>query len=159
MNIFILDLDPIKCAQYHVDRHVVKMITEYAQMLSTASRLSGIDIGYKITHQNHPCTKWTRMSLSNWLWLKNLARCLNDEWKFRYEHTVNHKSYNVIESLPVPNIPELGLTPFAICMDNEFKLNNDPVESYRNYYRKSKSHLFSWKNRAVPTWVDQIENN
>ena len=84
MNIFVLDQDINKCAQYHVDRHVVKMITESAQMLSTAARLVGIDAGYKITHQNHPCTKWSRNSLSNWLWLKDLAKSLNEEWKFRY---------------------------------------------------------------------------
>ena len=153
MNIFILDLDLIKCAQYHVDKHTVKMITESAQMLSTAVRLSGIDAGYKITHQNHPCTKWTRLSLSNWMWLKNLALHLNDEWKFRYKHIQNHKSFDVIQSLPIPDIVDSGLTPFVICMDNEFKLNNDPVQSYRNYYIKTKFKLFNWKNREIPEWI------
>ena len=33
MNIFILDEDPKKCAQYHNDKHVVKMILETAQLL------------------------------------------------------------------------------------------------------------------------------
>ena len=33
MNIFILDYDVKKCAQYHVDKHVVKMILETAQLL------------------------------------------------------------------------------------------------------------------------------
>jgi hypothetical protein len=28
MNIFFLDLDPTKSAEYHVDKHVVKMILE-----------------------------------------------------------------------------------------------------------------------------------
>ena len=39
MNIFYLDHDPTKCAMYHVDKHVVKMIVEYAQLLSTAHRV------------------------------------------------------------------------------------------------------------------------
>lgn len=39
MNIFFLDYDPAKCAIYHVDKHVVKMIVEYAQLLSTAHRV------------------------------------------------------------------------------------------------------------------------
>ena len=34
MNIFYLDADPVKCAQAHVDKHVVKMILEYAQLLA-----------------------------------------------------------------------------------------------------------------------------
>ena len=39
MNIFVLDKDPVKAAQYQCDKHVVKMIVESAQMLSTAHRL------------------------------------------------------------------------------------------------------------------------
>ena len=39
MNIFYLHTDPKACAQYHVDRHVVSQIKEYAQLLSTAYRL------------------------------------------------------------------------------------------------------------------------
>ena len=39
MNIFYLNNDPFLCAQAHVDKHVVKMILEYAQLLSTAHRV------------------------------------------------------------------------------------------------------------------------
>jgi hypothetical protein len=39
MNIFILDTDPVKAAEYMCDKHIVKMVTESAQMLSTARRL------------------------------------------------------------------------------------------------------------------------
>jgi hypothetical protein len=33
MNIFLLDWDVRKCAQYHVNRHSTKMCVEYAQLL------------------------------------------------------------------------------------------------------------------------------
>ena len=36
MNIFFLDTDVKKCAEYHVDKHVVKMILETCQLLYTA---------------------------------------------------------------------------------------------------------------------------
>ena len=39
MNIFYLHSDPRTCAEYHCDKHVVKMILEYAQLLSTAHRI------------------------------------------------------------------------------------------------------------------------
>ncbi len=39
MNIFYLDSDPRICAQMHNDKHCVKMILEYAQLLSTAHRV------------------------------------------------------------------------------------------------------------------------
>jgi hypothetical protein len=39
MNIFYLSHDPVQCAQWHVDKHCVKMILESAQLLSTAHRV------------------------------------------------------------------------------------------------------------------------
>jgi hypothetical protein len=33
MNIFVLDSNPKKCAQYHSNSHVVKMVLETAQLL------------------------------------------------------------------------------------------------------------------------------
>lgn len=39
MNIFVLDTNPIVAATYHCDKHMVKMIVEYAQLLSTAHRM------------------------------------------------------------------------------------------------------------------------
>ena len=39
MNIFILDNNPIKAAQQQCDKHVVKMIVESGQMLSTVHRM------------------------------------------------------------------------------------------------------------------------
>lgn len=130
------------------------MPLESAQMLSTIVRLSGIDAGYQITHQKHPCTIWAGQSLSNWLWLRNLANHLNDEWRYRYKHDYDCKSYQTILKLPIPNIEDIGLTPFAICMNEECKINNDPVASYRKYYIQQKSHIFTWKDRDIPEWVN-----
>ena len=39
MNLFYLHKDPVESAELHCDKHVVKMIIEYAQMLSTAHRI------------------------------------------------------------------------------------------------------------------------
>ena len=115
MNIFVLDENIEKCAEYHVDSHVIKMILESAQMLSTAVRSTGVDAGYKSTHENHPCNKWVRESLQNWLWLKDLAYALQDEWHYRYNHPVTkwHKSAKLISELPVPDLPDCSRTSTA----------------------------------------------
>jgi hypothetical protein len=151
MNIFVLDEDIQTCAQYHVDKHVVKMILESAQLLSSAVRLSGIDAGYRLTHQNHPCSIWVRESLSNWIWLRDLSKALNEEYRYRYEKDVNHKSYDVIQTLPEPNIEDNGLTPFRLAMPEEYKVES-PIESYRIYYIHDKRDIASWKNRNIPKW-------
>lgn len=154
MNIFILDESHSLNAKYHCDKHVVKMIVEYAQMLSTALRSTGVDMGYKSTHINHPCNVWLRESVANWLWLRDLTCFLHAEWKYRYEHPIGrkHKSFEVIETLPVPTkLPCVARTPFVQCMPDTLKSNNT-VESYREYYRKEKVSFASWKKRGKPGW-------
>lgn len=151
MNIFVLDNDPEIAAKYHTDKHVVKMILESAQMMSTVVRYSGIDFGYKSTHLNHPCTIWARASLSNWLWLGSLAYYLNLEFINRFGKTANHKSYDLIASLPWPLIQDIGLTSFAQAMPDQYK-NTDPVVAYRQYYINEKRHLFQWTNVSCPPY-------
>ena len=156
MNIFVLDDNVKTCAQYHCDKHVVKMLIEYAQMLSTTVRLTTDEnIGYKITHKNHPCTVWVRESLSNWKWLRSLAKELNDEYRFRYGKEINHKSFDVIETLPEPNIYDIGLTEFPMAMPEHCK-QKTVVASYRNYYINEKAYFAKWKDGNVPFWFSEI---
>ena len=152
MNIFILDKDIKKCAEYHCDKHVVKMILESAQILSTVIRINGIDFGYKPTHLNHPCILWAGDSLSNWKWLRKLARALNQEYKYRYEKKDNHKSFNLIQSMPVPQIKDIGLTSFKLVMPEKY-WNINPVTAYRNYYTGEKTSILNWTKRTPPFWV------
>ena len=151
MNIFVLDKEVEKCAEYHCDKHVIKMILESAQMLSAVVRLNGHDIGYKLTHKNHPCTIWARESLSNYNWLVRLTRLLNYEYRYRYDKDINHKSYDLVRTLPVPKISDIGLTPFAQAMPDQYK-NKNAVKAYRDYYINEKSSFLTWTKRKTPNW-------
>jgi hypothetical protein len=152
MNIFILDNDIKKCVQSHVDKHVVKMILESAQILCTVLHNTGSTAPYKKTHQNHPCTLWANESIENWLWLKQFALTLNDEYKYRYDRVVDHKSAVVVKNLPIPNLPSKGLTPFVKAMPDTIKTILDPVEAYRQYYMQEKRHIAKWTKRESPYW-------
>jgi hypothetical protein len=61
MNIFFLDKNVKKCAQYHVNTHVIKMRVELAQLLCTAHRiLDGQQIlikGYSFNEFNKTYSK------------------------------------------------------------------------------------------------------
>lgn len=155
MNIFVLDSDPKLNARYHADKHCVKMILEQTQLLTTVHHMSGTNsdlIPYRKTHHNHPCSKWSRKSLSNYLWLLNATKELCKEYRYRYNK--HHKCEQILKWCEnnLPNIPDIGLTPFAQAMPDEYK-NIDVVKAYRTYYLKAKSHLFSWKKRETPHWV------
>lgn len=151
MNIFFLDYDPKKCAEYHVDKHVVKMILETAQLLCGANWMSGSEAPYKLSHKNHPCSIWVRKSLSNYLYLCELGLELGEEYTYRYGK--KHKSVDVIEWCLInkPNIPDIGFTEPAMAMPDEYKVKC-VIESYRNYYRGAKSDFATWKNRTTPHW-------
>lgn len=127
------------------------MIVESTQMLSTVVRQSGLDYGYKISYQSHPCTKWAGESLSNWRWLKQLTKHLFEEYCYRYDR-FDHKAHTVAMNLPEPNIPDIGLTKFALAMPEQYK-TNCAVESYRNYYKFDKYHLHEWGKREKPEWL------
>jgi len=152
MNIFLLDSDINKNVQSYGDKHVVKMIVEHAQMLSATVRLAGYDAGYRLTHKNHPCTIWTRESQSNYNYLRDLTEALHKEWQFRFNHTRNHKSWDMIETLPDPKLEDNGLTPFAQAMPDEYR-DDDAIIAYRKYYLGEKKHLFKWTKRNQPEWT------
>ena len=160
MNIFILSLIHAQISQFMIDKHVHKILLECVQCLCSALRVLGPDkvfdpCLYKMAHKNHPVCIWCRTSLANFMWTLQLIDELHEEWRFRHSHEKIHKSYTVSlyirENIPT-NFPETGLTPFALCMPEIYKNLNDPVESYRNYYRGEKRAMASWKKRERPDW-------
>ncbi|MHC5038662.1 MAG: pyrimidine dimer DNA glycosylase/endonuclease V [Planctomycetota bacterium] len=153
MNIFVLDEDIGKCARYHPDRHVVKMILESAQMLCTVVNEAGGRSPYRSTHVKHPCTVWAGGSLSNWKWLRSLALALNREYKFRFRASRDHASAVVVRNLSLPHLPDRGLTPFAQAMPEKFRVKGDPVRAYRRYFRAEKAPGARWTRRRIPPWV------
>jgi len=159
MNIFFLDFDTQKCAQYHCDKHVVKMILETAQLLCGVHHMTPQvtpQVPYKLSHKNHPCAIWTRESLTNYLYLCDLGLELCKEYTYRYGR--RHKSQDVIEWCITnkPFIKDIDFTTPPKAMPDEYKVM-DVVESYRNYYIGAKKDFCVWKNRDVPEWFSNTE--
>jgi len=151
MNIFYLDSDPKKCAEYHNDKHVVKMILETAQLLCGVHWVNGGEAPYKLSHKNHPCSIWVRSSLENYLWLCELGLELCEEYSYRYGK--KHKSQQIIEWCVVnkPKIPDVPFQDPPRAMPDTFKVD-DVTQSYRNYYIGEKKYFSKWKNRQTPLW-------
>ncbi|SFL26689.1 hypothetical protein SAMN05216302_10509 [Nitrosomonas aestuarii] len=153
MNIFILDKDIEKCAQYHCDQHVVKMILESVQMLCTVLNKKGFATPYKSTHVKHPCVLWVELSFENFLWLKNLALALNTEYRFRFERDSDHKSIFTLNEISNYNYDNRGLTEFAQAMPDKYKIPGDAVKAYRQFYLGEKMGFAKWTKRSVPEWA------
>lgn len=174
MNIFHLDTCPTVSAQMMCDKHVVKMIVETAQLLSTAHRvLDGVEyydktangrrikrwkhptkeaVLYKASHVNHPSGIWTRTTNTNYAWLYRHFVALCEEYTYRYGrvHMSESKMRNVLCEIP-ENIGRGELTRFAMAMPEYCKVEC-PVESYRLYYINEKKGFAKWTNRDEPSW-------
>lgn len=176
MNIFVLDNDPVKAAQFHCDKHVVKMILESAQLLSTAHRvldgtpcirlsatgrkMQSFSMGtpdldstlYQATHINHPCAIWVRQSGANYQWLYELFNALCNEYTRRYKKThLTELKLSALLWLEPTNIPVGPRTPFAQAMPEQYQ-QSDAVEAYRNYYIHEKSDIAVWNYSTKPYW-------
>ena len=167
MNIFYVDEIPEVAAISLVDRHVVKMILESCQLLSTAHRVcDGKDnilmdereyILYKATHKNHPSAIWVRQSVSNYNWLVEHTYGLCAEYTHRYGKV--HKSQSLMLYLQSPpyNVKDYDFTSIPCCMGDEYIISDNPVINYRNYYKKGKSDLHKWTKRNPPDWILEKE--
>lgn len=176
MNIFALDEKPDAAAKLMVDSHVVKMILESAQLLSTAHRLwDGVEyIGtsksgrsakrwrlpdareqvlYSATHINHPSARWCRETSGNYNWLYRHFRALLDEYTYRYGKHHKCEALDLALYATPFNIPIAYQTPFACAMDDSYIISHDPVVNYRNYYKHGKVHLHKWTKRNQPGWI------
>ena len=180
MNVFVLDNDPIISAQQHCDKHVVKMVVESGQMLSTTHRMhdgwltkrsskSGKtmvkyyvhpqkdmeDILYKAVHFRHPSTVWTGESKQNYMWHFRHFVELCHEYSYRYGKV--HETEKLIPYLATPpkNITAWEETPFKLAMKSnpECMFPEDPVKSYRLFYQTKQDRFkMVWSKRQIPEW-------
>jgi hypothetical protein len=181
VNIFVLNEHPKIAAQMHCDKHCNKMIVEHAQMLATAyystlgisrkkeipekqdavnemfkgwprKNENGTERHYAITHVNHPCTIWTRTSIENFNWLLECTDELCAEFERRWKHQPSIKKIVEWMKENQPNLPSIGLTPFAQAMPDCFK-SKCPVEAYRKYYGMKTTYMkLEWRYTNTPEW-------
>ena len=175
MNIFYLHEDPIQNAKWHIDKHIVKMPIEYAQLMSTAHRLldgemylgktaigrnikrwrlhdEREDILYKASHINHPSAIWVRESIENYFEMYKLYIAVLSEFTNRYGKIHGSSKPSIALIRPPSNIPMVKGTQLPQCMPEICKVKNNPILAYRNYYIVEKNSFASWKNREIPEW-------
>lgn len=166
MNIFFLSWKPRQAAEFHCDKHVVKMIIETAQLLYSAHWVLETPTlppnAYKLAHKNHPSAIWTRESLTNYLWLCSLGWWLCKEYQFRYGETKIHKTEEHIVWLlnNPPRMPAVDMTPVRLAMPNEYKMS-DPIESYQKFYIESKlkaRNIVKYTKREPPEFLVSYMN-
>jgi hypothetical protein len=129
------------------------MVLESAQLLCSPFMPGAAP--YKRTHYNHPCSVWIRESKFNYEWLLAHAKALSQQYTLRYGK--RHKSGEVIQwafdNAWKSAIPANRPTPFVQCMPEKYRVKNNPVQAYRDYYINEKKEFAEW-NKGVekPEW-------
>lgn len=177
MNIFYIDENPVEAATMMVDKHVVKMILETTQLLSTAHRvIDGTEyVGqtktgrkvkrwvlpdvreemlYSATHVNHPSAVWCRTTVGNYKWLYEHLKALHFEYTYRYGKV--HACEKLMSFLfyAPKKLNNWDMTPMPSCMAPEYIVSDDPIINYRNYYKIGKSQMHKWTKRPTPEWIN-----
>jgi len=182
MNLFFLDRDLDRCAEYHIDKHVTKMVLEAAQLLTTTvwidklfgyvpEKLSSEQLKelnhakskepsieertftrYLPTHVSHPSAVWVRSSIEHYYWTVNYANALTEEAVYR--GFKRHASCTEVNRLPdLKHLPDVGWTDPTLAMPEHLK-GPDHIQAYRMFYMLDKWPFASWKVRGKPHWWD-----
>ncbi len=179
MNIFTSYDCPYASARALDDARVNKMVTESAQMLSTALHMVNqprweelhawdqdqpLDGGkriFKPTHRNHPCNIWVRESRKNFWWLWQHAMTLGEIYQAKANRV--HKSVMCltwVQYEAYPLLPDVDRTPFSNSTRHkelgiDFGHIEDVHEAYRLYLNARWPHdkrAPAWKGRERPDW-------
>jgi hypothetical protein len=175
MNIFIVDICPIKSAQMLPDKHVVKMSLEACQMISiiysswyfnwgTIPKADGTSYATKKgVFKNHPCTQWAATSHENLAWLIVHGQALCNEYTYRYGKV--HGCAAALEQAALIFHHKTGLEliiyknvkKFVRAMADEFKNDQsiDTIIAYQRYVVSKpwvKSNYIK-KSERKPSWI------
>jgi hypothetical protein len=180
MNVYVLDEDPKKAAEYHCDIHAKSEILTCVQMLSSVHWLALLieepeencnfitkrsaqnylenkyHVGhprrppYKMTHLEIPIIKWIASNKKNYLWVVELLKNLDIEFQKRYKK--KHKSALHINWLE-KNIP-------SCCEEDDEPikfLNNVPEDFILDNVVESYRNYYKKGKTKIAVW-DRSEN-
>jgi hypothetical protein len=164
MNIFFLSSNPTVAAKMQCDKHVVKMILETAQMLSTAHRvLDGDEYAdmqglYKRTHENHPSAVWVRSSVYAYTWTYLHMLGLLKEYTNRYGKVhATQRLQRALRKVP-DNLSCAEWSAPPQCVDDKYK-QESTVQAYRDYYVGEKAYMAQWNHSNTPNWYKEAIKN
>ena len=182
MNIFYLHHNPKLCAEMHTDKHVIKMILEYSQLLSTAHRvLDGQQSAsvsksgrlarrwtlpdaresmlYSATHINHPSAVWCRLSKHNYIWLQSLLVELCKEYTYRYGKVHKCEETGLVSSLAqLPNnLKDLPFSEPTPAMPDEVKVSKDTGKFHYDSIASYRQYYINNKQHLA-SWQGKVNS-
>ena len=180
MDIYILDLNPVACAQAYFDKHIVKMIHNIEQVRANAHHFHSCPKAKYMIPEKNPENRfsmWACSSARNYNWLSNLFDACCQEWRKRFdpEPPAVHPSEPRLVRANHPPLgtsailftrPPVASSEFRSPAEGEAFLSavelSDPtdwqpiIDANRTEYRRLYANR-SWadweKGTSVPSWI------
>lgn len=162
MNVFICEVDPRESAKSLSDKHVVKMVVETTQILSSVCALRNVkdESLYRPTHTGHPVVVRS-VNDDNYLrWVIDHGKALLSEYIHRYgrlhaSSTVMLRAEEILTThFDVPDVATFD-EAWPKCVLDEFRgdslvtaYRKHLIQKYNRWARQPK-----WTNREYPTWL------
>ena len=174
MNLYILDQNPTRAAQFLGDKHSSRAIVEGTQMLVNCFPESLLKLAPRTAkgtvrrhaYRDDRCAMWARQRLANAVWVLEHAIACEAERHYRFPHVLSHpcvpflewvsENTHSMEFSDPDTARRSGRTPFVQQMHHAFKRTGDPVSAYRLFYLVEKEHILKWTKRGEPAWVDEL---
>lgn len=164
MNIFATSPDPVASAVALADQHVIKMVVETAQILSTVLHLrSQATAGlYQPTHPTNPTVLWAAASPEALGWTLDHGLALLNEYRWRYPKPAEapaHKSAAVYDTLAGLIAGGAGQPTSFVFVGPEMFSNADIHLAYRDYLGAKyvewelRGRDPRWTRREMPGWL------
>ena len=157
MNIFLLDNDIKKSAQYIDDVRLKSTINELCQVINANfNKAKCCEKGIVIGHINHPVTLWYN-SLEGVNFLLNYGLELCGEYLYRFKKI--HQNYYTIlgfkKSGFINDLPKNKEFSPATQVTNK-KMSTDISEIRCYVAQKDKKYPMKWTGREVPTFFCEL---
>lgn len=143
-QLFLLDLDPKKCAQSYSDAHLI----DYIPILTEILRATEAE-----THpyKRHILARWCGNN-DAYSWVNILVAKMISEVNFRFGIDTDRmlEDLHMLKSKGATAKPKrwLQLVPNAI--------QGEPVKAYQEYYRNTQQGA-TWTKRGAPSWFNTGE--
>jgi hypothetical protein len=147
--IYFLDNDAKIAASYLADRHLSPLLCNTCTVICTILSNYGIEVPQKTIKPN-TLTNWASLSKGNFTWIKEYAVGLSEAFELRYGK--RHLTSIDLKTLKIPeDLPRIKITEFPQMIPDRFKLEDNPIEAYRNFYVHEKAKVSDYKNEP-PVW-------
>ena len=124
---------------------------EYRQILNEIMYISITDYD---SEEVHPSTKWVRGSLLQYEWTYHLFKFLCSEYtrRFKKVHKTDAKLRETLRTPPSSITDDNTYTQPPQCMPDQYKVPDNAVQAYRNYYIGEKAPFAKWAYTRTPEW-------